>query len=416
MQFGDYFVLPQDARITECSVAASYNWIRSKNPLMLVPGTPPRWTPLPQAIKLLEDKGDFFRDRNAAQFPDHPMEPAIVAALEQSPDLCGSREVDLVACSSTLGNLLRWLRGEDKPFRILVEKVGGTVFFIRREKSPTEKIPNVRGFGHSFPEQYTTWDPDAKGSTSHQRLLRYCFGGLRCFVRFEADGYVAEDSVRTSKKTSPSTSAETTALDLLEFMNSATISSEDLSPGGALQIKRGGSNVDQSQAFDLKTRSVWKKEHDTLSEELPRLWVSQLKKFILAYHTDGLFEDIRVMDVRADVEKWEQREEETLRRLASLIHRIRAMVTGQPSGKLEICHTSDKTGVLQFREQLPGVGDALSAEIKSRWEKEDGGYQSCSDDESDGSLGEIGWDDGEEDYTKCSAACNYCGRCGGSRK
>lgn len=344
------------------------------------------------------------------------MEPAIVAALQQSPNLCGSREIDLVACSSSLGNLLRWIRGEYKPFRILVEKVGDTVFFIRREKSPTEKIPNVHGFGHTFPEHYTTWDPDAKGSTSHQRLLRYCFGGLRCFVRFEADGYVSADLDETSTKTSQPPSAGTTALDLLDAMNSATIASEDAPSGGALQVKLGGSNVDQSRVFDLKTRSVRKKEHDTLNEELPRMWVSQLHKFILAYHTDGLFEDIRVMDVREDVEKWERQEEETLFRLASLIHRIRDRVMTRPSGKLEICHTSDRTGVLQFREQLPGVGDALSVEIKSRWEEAGGGSQSCSDGESDVSLGEIGWDDGEEDYTTCSAACDYCGRCGGSRK
>lgn len=416
MQFGDCLTLPQDARITDCSVAASYNWIRSKHPLMLIPGTPPRWAPLAQPIKLPEDEGDFFRDRNAAQFPNHPMEPAIVAALEQSPNLCGSQEVDLVACSSTLGNLLRWLRGEDKQFRILVESVGDTVFFIRREKSPTEKIPDVRGFGHSFPEHYTTWDPDTKGSTSHQRLLRYCFGGLRCLVRFEADGYVAEDSSRTSTHTSKSPSAEATTLDLLASMNSATISSEDATPSGALQVKRGGSHVDQSQVFDLKTRSVRKKEHDTLGQELPRLWVSQLDKFVLAYHTDGRFEDIHVMDVHADVEKWERREEETLFRLASLIHRIRKMVTSRPSRKLEVCHTSDKTGILQFREQLPGVGDALSAETKARWEMQDGECQPCSDEESDVSLGELSWDDGEEDYTSCSAACDYCGRCGGSRK
>lgn len=416
MQFGDYFILPQDARITDCSVAASYNWIASKHPRMLVPGTPPRWTPLAEPIKLPEDEGDFLRDRNAAQYPNHPMEPAIVAALEQSPDLCGDRKIDLVACNSTLGNLLRWLRGEDKPFRILVEKVGDTVFFTRREKSPTEKIPDVRGFGHSFPEHYTTWDPDAKGSTSHQRLLRYCFGGLRCFVRFEADGYVAEDSNKTGTKMSQSPSAVATALDLLDSMNSVTIASEDTTPGGALQVQLGGSNVGQNQIFDLKTRSVRKKEHDTLNEELPRLWFSQLDKFILAYHTDGLFEDIRVMNVRADIERWERQEKETLLRLASLIHRIRDTVTGRPSGKLEICHTGDKAGVLQFREQLPGVGDALSAEIKSRWEEEDGECQSRSDEESDVSLGDIGWDDGEEDYTTCSAACDYCGRCGGSRK
>jgi DNA-directed RNA polymerase subunit H (RpoH/RPB5) len=37
-------------------------------------------------------------------------------------------------------------------FRMIVELVGQTVFLVRRENSPTERIPNVRGYGHTFPE------------------------------------------------------------------------------------------------------------------------------------------------------------------------------------------------------------------------------------------------------------------------
>src|SRR5437764_7357210 len=91
-----------------------------------------------------------------------------------------------------MGNLLRFVRKIDKPFRFHVEVVGNTVFFIRREISPTELIPNVRGYGHTFPEAYTTWETDARGSESHQRIVMYTFGGLKCLVRFESDGYLRD--------------------------------------------------------------------------------------------------------------------------------------------------------------------------------------------------------------------------------
>jgi hypothetical protein len=42
-----------------------------------------------------------------------------------------------------------------KPFRFDVDLIGDTVFFVRRENSPTGVIKDVRGYGHTFPENIT---------------------------------------------------------------------------------------------------------------------------------------------------------------------------------------------------------------------------------------------------------------------
>lgn len=98
------------------------------------------------------------------------MLPAIEAILKQNPDF-DTKGIDIVGCGSTLGNLLRFARNIDKKFRMIVECVGSTVFFIRRENSPTQTIPDVRGYGHTFPEAYTTWDAAVRGSETHQRVI-----------------------------------------------------------------------------------------------------------------------------------------------------------------------------------------------------------------------------------------------------
>jgi hypothetical protein len=118
------------------------------------------------------------------------MQPAIEAISTHDPNF-ESNDVDLIGCKSTLGNLLRFSRNVDlsEKYRIIVEVVGSMVFFIRRENSPTQKIPGVRGYGHTFPEAYTTWDKEVQGSESHQRIIKYNFAGLTCLVRFEGDGY-----------------------------------------------------------------------------------------------------------------------------------------------------------------------------------------------------------------------------------
>lgn len=64
--------------------------------------------------------------------------------------------LNIFACASTLGNLVRFSSGDPKPFRMLFNVIGGVVHFVRRELSPTETIPDIRGYGHSFPGAYST--------------------------------------------------------------------------------------------------------------------------------------------------------------------------------------------------------------------------------------------------------------------
>lgn len=312
-----------------------------------------------------------------------------------------------MACGSTLGNLLRFVRGQDKTFRMLVEKVHSTVFFVRRENSPTETIPGVRGYGHSFPEAYTTWEPDVKGSASHQRVIHYSFGGLKFLVRFEADGYIkgASDKRAVGKAVAPSID------DLAGILSDSAVSFQPSSsasaPPSKLQIKPGGSTIDQGLVFDLKTRSIKSQDKDHLGEELPRLWVSQIPNFILAFHTRGLFkkEDMQIRDVREDVKKWEEDHNPDLARLAGLVHRVIEMVSAAPGGKLELCHRT--VGTLEVRKQLPDAGDALSPEVRAKWEEASLGQVAVADDNV-----LLAWDcTAEADYTACSAACGYCGQC-----
>lgn len=116
--------------------------------------------------------------------------------MKQNPNF-DPKDVDIVTCGSSLGNLLRFVRKIDREFRVIVENIGSTVFITRRENSPTQTIPDVHGYGHTFPEAYTTWPGDVKGSESHQRIIQYSFGGMKCLVRFEADGVSPGEAVRS---------------------------------------------------------------------------------------------------------------------------------------------------------------------------------------------------------------------------
>ncbi|OIW23055.1 hypothetical protein CONLIGDRAFT_563280, partial [Coniochaeta ligniaria NRRL 30616] len=318
------------ASIQDCSLVTSYNWLDKSDPTILIPGTPPRWTPLPGETKLAQDSNDHFRDKNASKYPSHPMESTVLAALSHDPNL--PAELDIVACYSSLGNLVRFVLGKDKSFRILVQAVGSTVFFVRRENSPTEKLEDIKGHGHTFPEAYTTWDAEMKGSAHSHRILKYNFGGLRMLVRAEADAYVAEkDDGAPAQPLGRSTSAEsknpsalrstTTAdvADLSQLISTLTSTNHPSPPTSKPATKITVTTttnpptrqVPQPQILEIKTRVIWKKDkEDTVYEEMPKLWLAQISRLVVAYHDKGVFgtdsAEIEVQDVRPRVERWER--------------------------------------------------------------------------------------------------------------
>jgi hypothetical protein len=330
-----------DTPISDLQYIASYNWREEGLNTIIVPGSskkqeifhlyhehhtgkPPYWTPLKQTQRLSEDSGQYYRDPNAARCPAYPIAPVVQSILNMNPRF-PTTEIDVVACGSTLGNLLRFVRGQDKAFRIAVETIGNTVFFIRKENDPKEVIPDVRGYGHSFPEANTTWESEMKGSTTHQRIVRYKFGGLTCIVRFECDGYIKDEAIGSNGSTSK-IDVSSADSDLVSAFSKAAIaqplSSQNFS-FSSLRVELGGAEVPPRFIFDLNTRSGRYKIDIDMSDIYPQLWIKQVPDFIVAYHDGaGLFGDVRVQDVRQDVKDWARDNIVAIQRLAALLQMI----------------------------------------------------------------------------------------------
>lgn len=410
---------------------------------------PPKWTPSASSTHLAEDNpnGTYYRDPNAAYFPSYPMEPVVRSIFESQIDHdFDPTAIDVFGCGSTLGNLLRFVRNVDaeKPFRFLVEVVGETVFFIRRENSPKEVIHGVRGYGHSFPEAYTTWDANVRGSETHQRIIRYQLGGLNIAIRFEADGYLA-DKVQKQAKTPGVQEQQMSEDSLVSAFTGSTINAKKNSDSSSLKLAKGSRSVPQSAVFDLKTRTIKKKINDTtLSEQIPRLWIRQIPSIILAYHERGFFrtDEITVHDIKPDVIKWENDNRSDVRKLIALVKKISDFAKATQGRKLEVRYR-DGVG-LELREQDAEVLPVLPNDLAARWAGQgksaggevireadakedkgledgsvDGGVDICNKEDGGIELGD-GFDDevhdwdseSEKDFTACSAEdCGYCGHC-----
>jgi len=403
-----------DAKITGCEYVASYNIQEPKTSIIFVPGTPPRWTPPRNPAALTEDRGEYYRDDNAARFPRYPMEPAVRAVFASDPHFnCDA--IDIVACASTLGSLMCFALGSHLGFCFTVHIVGKTAFFLRREASPKAIIEGVRGYGHTFPEAYTTWDADVKRSVLHQRIIKYRLGSKNIMLRFKADGYIEEPN--EMKRQEVSEEQEYSIEDHFSEFNPGAKKLEDADL--AISVHHAGRVIPQAALFDLKTRSCYKKSQDVLADELPRLWVRQISKFILAFHNTGVFDDIKVEDIGGKSKSWEKKNEKKIRKLVEVLEKVVDTAMAVPNRKVEVRSTGQDPGRLELRNVTQdGSSCSLPQDLERLWIRNGpvgGEYDRYDSDEDEfnnvGSSSSINSDD-DLDYTACSAeSCGYCGKC-----
>ncbi|PMD43754.1 hypothetical protein L207DRAFT_423182 [Hyaloscypha variabilis F] len=348
-------------KIERCEYVVSYNWLdRPEYPTILVPGSPPLWSPSPSMKRLKEDSGEYFRDPNAARYSRYPTEPMFRALLTLHPD-ANLSSFDIVGCGSTLGNLLRFCAGIERDFRFDIDRVRDTIFFIRKERSPTVLIPDVCGYGHSFPEAHTIWEPDVKGSASHQRIIQYDFGGLKFLVRSESDGYLkqAENPEKVEEKSGTDNHT------LLEALRVTEESSSTVEP---LRIEIGGRRIPQKAIFDLKTRAQETRRPIDMDEVYRRLWVNQTSYFIFAEHFRGSFEpqNIQPLCISDGISKWEKDSEALLKRYQATVMEIITETRSSATGKLQVIRRG--SGSLEIQERVAGDNtDVLPHDLRNKW-------------------------------------------------
>ena len=336
-------------------------------------------------------------------------------------------DVDVVICRNTMAKLFDFVTVNSKTFEIDVETIGHKTVFIRKEKKTTEVIDGFRGFGHNFPEEYTRWDSEVKGSSSHHRVAEYVFGDLKYLLRFESDCYLSEKAASNNEAPAAPQQGKAGFVDttaLLSSSDTMRIGERQPTTDHGLVVRKGGREVDQAAAVEIKTRAA----HKTLDMDsvLPRLWISQTPNLIAAYHKGGRFDDVQILDVRKDISRWEEQNSGNLRKLNTLIRRIidtvreiismKCRVRGSESGNLEIWELDDSHQsalpddlCLKLTEDKGFEDEDEGSERLGRGTPPDYFAEDYNDLEDDRYYD--GWDDeSDKDFTACSS--EHCGNCG----
>ena len=310
---------------TDVKALSSYNWIEAPNatPTIAVPGSPALWSAPGVSRTVKKDSALIYIAQNAARHPDSPLEP-LFRALYIKHSTFDIRTIDVVTDRNNIRKLLSFVdpsssRNSREAFTINIEVTKNTAIICRDETKTTDFIgaKEFQGFGHEFEKAYTT--TQIEGSTGHHRIISSSFGGLKCIIRHETDGYV-DTIAKTSSQAGDNTQDSLSSLLGGLSLSSANTSPSATPPGSKLTIKEEGQEVPLESTLEIKTRVSHKPL--PIAEVAAQLWISQTPKLVRAYHQNGTFQTPQVEDVTADIKRWEDGKQKELTKLAALLRKI----------------------------------------------------------------------------------------------
>ncbi len=336
---------PRDGPValSDFAVIASYNWLDEPQPTILVPGIPAIWSLPPEIQALKPDSGTRYVDQNADRMPCSPLEPLLRAVQTHRPGFDLS-ELDIVCDRRPLRLLHGFMVGDQEAFQFGVEAVGNTTVFTRAERTSRESIaPNTfAGYSASFVEAYTKLHPDAKGSTSHYRIVTYTLGGLKLLVRSGVDAYrPSAVGEHLNEPSGSDYSQEDCARNIKHLSLNEGPSTSAPSTAGELLVVEGGHDVPQAAVLELSTYAHL--EPSVIHRKIIDLYLSQTPWFVEGsfistgprYNLSAqraLFGLVIVGDVTKKTAEWEKQHQDELKTLVNVLKQIvsGARILGQP--------------------------------------------------------------------------------------
>ena len=315
-------------------------------------------------VTLEKDVGLRYVDENASRYPHFPLEPLFRAIYTIKPDY-DPKQVDLVTDRNNLRKLMHVICGTRlSDFRIDIELVGNTLLFNRWEKFDKEDVMpgEFKGYGKQFEKTLTLYPKNLRSSGSNHRIIQCSLGQVTILLRFVGKAYLPKTESRTSS-------------DDIDQLNSATQAMQ-LNASGVgctnLRIHQGGVEVAHQELVELKSRA-WKNSLNFEdSDFLFQLWIAQVQHLKVGYYVGG-GEFIKIEDKNfrkeGQFEKFEERNGQMLKKLVTLIERIRETMREHESKRAVLLYEKE-VGEMRIytHDARTEFTHLLPADLLSKWE------------------------------------------------
>ncbi|EFQ33871.1 hypothetical protein CGRA01v4_10767 [Colletotrichum graminicola] len=304
-----------------CQLVCSYNWQGGRRLTIRVPGFAAIWQDLSLPLTLPPDKGTYFIDQNTNLLPQHPFEAMFRAAAFMNPD-ASFNEIDIVTNRNSLRKLFNFCLGRSREdFRLNLHLVRNTLIVERCEKLTSVIIngsPST-GWGRNFEEASAKFPAGLEKSLGHHRTLRYSLGALSCAVQFEVDASYDPDSGKPAPLDALLPRMEKLSVQCAQRGETKSPPPRDV------QIETvyvGARVMDQSTAAEIKSAT----QNKTIGQFMPQLWFGRTPWLIVGRHAEGKFGSRKITDAAAQFAGWEATNQETLRKLVTVLGELRTAV------------------------------------------------------------------------------------------
>ncbi|KAL8335703.1 hypothetical protein RB601_008654 [Gaeumannomyces tritici] len=281
-------------------------------------------------------------DANA--MPPHSLAPLAQAIATMSPSH-RLRGTDLVVQRNSLRKLFALCGGQNPDsFRVGLQLVRDKTLVVTKQDMLTwhPSATRASGVGLSFERLFTrAAEPGREGDQSHHRVISYDLGGLRCVVQFEVDAcYYAggEGKMATGSEADDAARGGLTIEEKLLALSLEPPTLADTTPppttaatAAAPVVLDSAGAAPQSTVAEMKTCNAGKRQ-SRLSGALPQLWFGRTPWFIQGRREGNAVTVVDVTDVTRRFADWEERHQETLRRLVTLVRELRDSVRAAGPG------------------------------------------------------------------------------------
>lgn len=303
------------------------------------------------------DTGFGYSDYNYARKPRTPYDPLFSALAIMNPTY-KLNDIDVLADRNNLRVLLEFCQGKaNGPFRLDIYSIFSTLVIVRNEKTWWKHADGKNsGYGGNFERFFTRPAKGMEDATSHYRAIRYNMGPLNVVCRFEADAY--DDGAAADDLTAPESAA----------VSGGPTERPRFTFNLPMRVLQKGHIIPTAQMVELKTKS-WRPEDSSLVRCEDQLWFGRTKLLYTGLYTvgKGVVKWIKYEDATPRVKKWENNNQDGLRRLVSLLTQLKAHMKrlNRPNHAVVLVR-EDRTGPLTIRA-MEGKHQAISKDAFEKY-------------------------------------------------
>ncbi|ESZ91389.1 hypothetical protein SBOR_8208 [Sclerotinia borealis F-4128] len=352
--------------ITEYKHVTSFNFLNTIPLTIMVPGSPPIWSPPAMPVNIQPDVINSKMVRKAERQAQRSSIAPVFAALSVNiADTSFLPSTDLITDRNSLRKLLAFVNGRvEQIWKIDVELVRNTMVITQN----TEGIPRHHpgGYGVSFEKAFLKYSDEFKRSREHNRVAVYKIGGMNWMVGFEVDGcYGVQGREGLSQKLqtlnlNPTIDVQSSD-GLQKSPDTLNLNPKTQTTYPGIRIIKTGTEISTLPLLEVKTAKMGRSP--PRAKLMPQLYFSQTKHLIVANYDGGTFDEAHITetDKTEDMREWEEENQEKLQKLLHLISSIRDIVNGTEGKKAVLLCERGKKNLIRVLEQK---GKGLQLEEK----------------------------------------------------